>query len=169
MEFKESYFITSDGARIFYRYSLAADVACENPSASEVNLSEDSKFDGSNLSAGAASETSNSASEQAGGADENTELNLNSEGKSDEQNLPNDGENSDSNLNETGKCSASNLSETPSENAEQNLKFKAAPNAKAVAIFHRGHEHSGRTMHVADGLADESFSYFAWDQRGHGR
>lgn len=31
MEFKESYFITSDGARIFYRYCLAADVACENP------------------------------------------------------------------------------------------------------------------------------------------
>ena len=35
MEFKESYFITSDGARIFYRYRLAADVACENPSAGE--------------------------------------------------------------------------------------------------------------------------------------
>ena len=165
MEFKESYFITSDGARIFYRYRLASDVACENPGANEVNLSEDGKFDGSNLSAEAANETSNSASEQAGGADENTEPGFGDEGKSDEQNLPNGGENSDSNLNETGKCSASNLS----ENAEQNLKFKAAPNAKAVAIFHRGHEHSGRVTHVADGLADESFSYFAWDQRGHGR
>lgn len=127
MEFKESYFITSDGARIFYRYRLAADVACENPGANEVNLSEDGKFEG--------------------------------------QNLPNGGENSDSNLNEASKCSVSNLSES----AEQNLKFKAAPNAKAVAIFHRGHEHSGRTTHVADGLADDSLSYFAWDQRGHGR
>ena len=169
MEFKESYFITSDGARIFYRYRLASDVACENQSAYEINLSEDGKFDGSNLSAGTANETSNLTDEQIGGADENTELNLNSEGKSDEQNLSNGDENSDSNLNEASKCGTSNLSETPSENAEQNLKFKAAPNAKAVAIFHRGHEHSGRTTHVADGLADESFSYFAWDQRGHGR
>ena len=165
MEFKESYFITSDGARIFYRYRLASDVACENPGANEVNLSEDDKFDGSNLSAGAANETSNLTDEQTGGIDENAELNLSGEGKFEEQNLPNNGENSDSNLNETGKCAASNLS----EDAEQNLKFKAAPNAKAVAIFHRGHEHSGRTTHVADGLADESFSYFAWDQRGHGR
>ena len=159
MEFKESYFITSDGARIFYRYRLASDVACENPGADEVNLSDAGKFDGSNLSAGAASETSNSTSEQTGGADENTKLNLSGEGKSEGQNLPNGGENSDSNLNETGKCAASNLSEMPIENAEQNLKFKAAPNAKAVAIFHRGHEHSGRTTHVADGLADESLSY----------
>ena len=169
MEFKESYFITSDGARIFYRYRLAADVACENPGANEVNLSEDGKFGGSNLSAEAANETSNLTIEQAGGADENAEPGLNGEGKSDEQNLLNGDENSDSNLSEASKCSASNLSETPSENAEQNLKFKAAPNAKAVAIFHRGHEHSGRMTHVADGLADESLSYFAWDQRGHGR
>lgn len=154
MEFKESYFITSDGARIFYRYRLASDVACENPGADEINLSEDGKFDGSNLSAGAANETSNLTDEQIGGADENTDLNLSGEGKSGEQNLLNGDENSDSNL---------------SENAEQNLKFKAAPNAKAVAIFHRGHEHSGRATHVADGLADDSFSYFAWDQRGHGR
>ena len=158
MEFKESYFITSDGARIFYRYRLAADVACENPSADEVNLNVQT-----------ANETSNLTNEQTGGADENTEPGLNGEGKSDEQNLLNGDENSDSNLSEASKCSASNLSETPSENAEQNLKFKAAPNAKAVAIFHRGHEHSGRMTHVADGLADESFSYFAWDQRGHGR
>ena len=45
MDFKESYFITSDGARIFYRYRLASDVACENPCADELNLSEDGKFD----------------------------------------------------------------------------------------------------------------------------
>ena len=97
MEFKESYFITSDGARIFYRYRLAADVACENQSADEVNLSEDCKFDGSNLSSGAASETSNLTDEQTGGIDENAELNLSGEGKSGEQNLPNGDENSDSN------------------------------------------------------------------------
>ena len=169
MEFKESYFITSDGARIFYRYRLAADVACENPGTNEVNLSEDGKINGSNLSTGAANKMSNLTDEQTGGTDENTDLGSSGEGKFEGQNLPNGGENSDSNLNETGKCGASNLSETPSENAEQNLKFKAAPNAKAVAIFHRGHEHSGRAMHVADGLADDSFSYFAWDQRGHGR
>ena len=56
MEFKESYFITSDGARIFYRYRLASDVACENPGADEINLS-----------AWTASETSNLTSEQTGG------------------------------------------------------------------------------------------------------
>ena len=44
MEFKESYFITSDGVRIFYRYRLASDVACENPGADEVNLSEDAQI-----------------------------------------------------------------------------------------------------------------------------
>ena len=165
MEFKESYFITSDGARIFYRYRLAADVACENPGTNEVNLSDVGKFDRSNLSAEAANETSNLTIERASDADENTEPGFGGEGKFEEQNLASGGENADSNLNETSKCGASNLS----ENAEQNLKFKAAPNAKAVAIFHRGHEHSGRATHVADGLADESFSYFAWDQRGHGR
>ena len=65
MEFKESYFITSDGARIFYRYRLSADVACENPGANEVNLS-----------AGAANETSNLTDEQTGGIDENAEPGL---------------------------------------------------------------------------------------------
>ena len=130
MEFKESYFITSDGARIFYRYRLASDVACENPGANEVNLSEDGKFDGSNLGIQTANETSNLTIEQASGADENMELGSSGEGKSGEQNLPNGGENSDSNLNETSKFGASNLSKTPGENAEQNLKFKAAPNAR---------------------------------------
>ena len=68
MEFKESYFITSDGARIFYRYRLASDVACENPGAGEINLSEDSKFDGSNLGVQTTNETSNLTIEQARGA-----------------------------------------------------------------------------------------------------
>ena len=98
MEFKESYFITSDGARIFYRYRLASDVACENPGANEVNLSEDGKIDGSNLGVQTSNETSNLTDEQTGGIDENAELNLSGEGKSGEQNLPNGDENSDSNL-----------------------------------------------------------------------
>ena len=98
MEFKESYFITSDGARIFYRYRLAADVACENPGANEVNLSEDDKFDGSNLSGQTTNETSNLTSEQAGGADKNAESDFGGEGKFEGQNLSNGDENSDSNL-----------------------------------------------------------------------
>lgn len=40
---------------------------------------------------------------------------------------------------------------------------------KAIVLFHRGHEHSGRMMFVADELGLDDFSYFAWDQRGHGR
>ena len=80
MEFKESYFITSDGVRIFYRYRLASDVACENPGADEVNFGKDCKFDESNLSAGAANETSNLTDEQTGDADENMKLNLSGEG-----------------------------------------------------------------------------------------
>ncbi len=39
---------------------------------------------------------------------------------------------------------------------------------KAIVLFHRGHEHSGRMMFVADELGFDDFSYFAWDARGHG-
>ncbi|MDO5638755.1 MAG: bifunctional alpha/beta hydrolase/class I SAM-dependent methyltransferase [Neisseria sp.] len=39
---------------------------------------------------------------------------------------------------------------------------------KAIVLFHRGHEHSGRMMFVADELAFDDFAYFAWDARGHG-
>ncbi len=40
----------------------------------------------------------------------------------------------------------------------------------AIAIFHRGHEHSGRVAHLADELAlDDPFDIFALDARGHGR
>jgi alpha-beta hydrolase superfamily lysophospholipase len=38
----------------------------------------------------------------------------------------------------------------------------------AVGIFHRGHEHSGRVMHLADELQLDDFDIFAWDARGHG-
>ena len=45
----------------------------------------------------------------------------------------------------------------------------ATPSGKAVVMFHRGHEHSGRMEHIVteSGLTD--FSFFAWDARGHGR
>ena len=44
-----------------------------------------------------------------------------------------------------------------------------APGRKAVVLFHRGHEHSGRFQELVDLLALDDFSVFAWDARGHGR
>jgi alpha-beta hydrolase superfamily lysophospholipase/SAM-dependent methyltransferase len=40
---------------------------------------------------------------------------------------------------------------------------------KAVVLFHRGHEHSGRMAHLVDELRLPEFASFAWDARGHGR
>ena len=40
---------------------------------------------------------------------------------------------------------------------------------KAVILFHRGHEHSGRVAHLVDELNLPDFAMFAWDARGHGR
>ncbi len=40
---------------------------------------------------------------------------------------------------------------------------------KAILIFHRGHEHSGRLQHIADELQLPGYDLFAWDARGHGR
>ena len=39
----------------------------------------------------------------------------------------------------------------------------------ALVFFHRGHEHSGRLLHLADELDLPQFDCFAWDARGHGR
>ena len=39
---------------------------------------------------------------------------------------------------------------------------------KAIVLFHRGHEHSGRLQHVVDELDLPDFAMFAWDARGHG-
>ncbi|MFK8400497.1 bifunctional alpha/beta hydrolase/class I SAM-dependent methyltransferase [Pseudomonas sp. BGr12] len=39
---------------------------------------------------------------------------------------------------------------------------------RAVLLFHRGHEHSGRIGHLADELDLPGFDVFAWDARGHG-
>ncbi len=40
---------------------------------------------------------------------------------------------------------------------------------RAIILFHRGHEHSGRLQNVVDRLGLNDFHLFAWDARGHGR
>lgn len=40
---------------------------------------------------------------------------------------------------------------------------------KALILFHRGHEHSGRWQETVEALALEDVAVFAWDARGHGR
>jgi alpha-beta hydrolase superfamily lysophospholipase/SAM-dependent methyltransferase len=43
------------------------------------------------------------------------------------------------------------------------------PTNKALLLFHRGHEHSGRWTEVVEMLALDDVAVFAWDARGHGR
>jgi alpha-beta hydrolase superfamily lysophospholipase len=45
----------------------------------------------------------------------------------------------------------------------------ASPTQKALLLFHRGHEHSGRWRETVDTIAFEDVAAFAWDARGHGR
>jgi alpha-beta hydrolase superfamily lysophospholipase/SAM-dependent methyltransferase len=45
----------------------------------------------------------------------------------------------------------------------------AVPAHKALLLFHRGHEHSGRFIEMVRELDLEDVAVFAWDQRGHGR
>ena len=40
---------------------------------------------------------------------------------------------------------------------------------KALVLFHRGHEHSGRWQELIDRIDLPDFWIFAWDARGHGR
>jgi len=40
---------------------------------------------------------------------------------------------------------------------------------RALVLFHRGHEHSGRVAHLVDELNLPEFAMAAWDARGHGR
>src|SRR6266403_2148067 len=40
---------------------------------------------------------------------------------------------------------------------------------KAVLLFHRGHEHSGRWQETVESLGVKDIAVFAWDARGHGR
>src|SRR5689334_11926103 len=43
------------------------------------------------------------------------------------------------------------------------------PTTKALLLFHRGHEHSGRWQDTIAALGLDDVAVFAWDQRGHGR
>ncbi len=43
------------------------------------------------------------------------------------------------------------------------------PTTKALLLFHRGHEHSGRWQETVSALSLPDVAVFAWDQRGHGR
>lgn len=45
----------------------------------------------------------------------------------------------------------------------------ATPAKRALVLFHRGHEHSGRFEEFVEGLALDDVAVFAWDARGHGR
>jgi alpha-beta hydrolase superfamily lysophospholipase/SAM-dependent methyltransferase len=43
------------------------------------------------------------------------------------------------------------------------------PTEKALLLFHRGHEHSGRWAEFVETLGLNDVAVFAWDARGHGR
>ena len=43
------------------------------------------------------------------------------------------------------------------------------PTQKALLLFHRGHEHSGRWSEFVETLGLNDVAIFAWDARGHGR
>jgi len=45
----------------------------------------------------------------------------------------------------------------------------SGPSDKALLLFHRGHEHSGRFQELVQRLNLEDAWIFAWDARGHGR
>ena len=43
------------------------------------------------------------------------------------------------------------------------------PTNRALVLFHRGHEHSGRWQETVEKLALDDIAVFAWDARGHGK
>ena len=45
----------------------------------------------------------------------------------------------------------------------------ATPATRALLLFHRGHEHSGRWQQTVEALQLDHVAVFAWDARGHGR
>ncbi|MBL0212218.1 MAG: bifunctional alpha/beta hydrolase/class I SAM-dependent methyltransferase [Holophagaceae bacterium] len=54
------------------------------------------------------------------------------------------------------------------------LFYRHAPAAQkppkgAIVLFHRGHEHSARMIHLAEELDLPDYAFFAWDARGNGR
>ncbi len=57
------------------------------------------------------------------------------------------------------------------DGAELFYRHWPAPNpggGKALLLFHRGHEHSGRWAETVENLGLHDVDVFAWDQRGHG-
>ena len=48
------------------------------------------------------------------------------------------------------------------------LSQAADTSARAIVLFHRGHEHGGRVAHLVDELDLPDCAFFAWDARGHG-
>ena len=50
----------------------------------------------------------------------------------------------------------------------ENPNLKKNRKKKAIILFHRGHEHSGRMAHLVEELNLPDFDFFAWDARGHG-
>lgn len=46
--------------------------------------------------------------------------------------------------------------------------IRSVPIHKAVILFHRGHEHSGRFDELVQELNLKDFAFFAWDARGNG-
>ena len=44
----------------------------------------------------------------------------------------------------------------------------AGESKRALLLFHRGHEHSGRWQETVEALARDDVQVFAWDARGHG-
>ncbi len=46
--------------------------------------------------------------------------------------------------------------------------LEATSEKKAIILFHRGHEHSGRIAHLVEELDLPDYEFFAWDARGCG-
>lgn len=49
------------------------------------------------------------------------------------------------------------------------IDLQTTQEKKAIVLFHRGHEHSGRMAHLVEELDLAEFDFFAWDARGHGQ
>jgi alpha-beta hydrolase superfamily lysophospholipase/SAM-dependent methyltransferase len=66
---------------------------------------------------------------------------------------------------------ATEHSATMSDGAELFYRawLPAVPAKKALLLFHRGHEHSGRWQETVEALGLDDVAVFAWDARGHGR
>jgi alpha-beta hydrolase superfamily lysophospholipase len=58
---------------------------------------------------------------------------------------------------------------TAADGAEIFYRHWAGKGKRAIVLFHRGHEHSGRLQEVVDGLDMPDYDCFAWDARGLGR